>query len=700
MRLFADSWEHLTSDATILSWIRGVHIDFDPDLQQVFVPQQRSFGAKEDAFINDKVEELLQKGVIEHTKHEKGEVISTIFLVEKKDGGFRLILNLKPFNAQMDNIHFKMETLENVIQMMKPGAFMASVDFTDAYFSVPVAEEHRLVLKFVWRDILYQFTCLPMGLCEAPRKFTKLGKVLFSHLRKWGHENAVYLDDSWLQNDTFWLCLQNVLDTVMLSDAVGFTINFKKSQLIPTQQIEFLGCILDSHHMAVYLTPQKMKNIQEACQAFLNLTDCSIRKLAQLLGIFVSCRVVVSHAPIFYKCSEIFKNQMLKLHGGNFESVVRIPQFVREDVSWWQENINCQVRYLIPHTPSLDIFTDASDTGWGAVCEGQKIGGHWTAEERIWFHINYKELLAVLFAVKVFLKNKSNIHVRLFIDNTTAIAYVNNFGGNKPQMNLLARRLWLWLLEKHIIVSAVYIRSSDNVQADNSSRKNYSGPKEWKLHPKVFHEISSLHGPLTHDLMASRSNAQLPQYFSFYPDPFAVAVDCFTVSWKNTNAYVFPPFISSVILRILRKVQQEKIQLTIVLPLWPQQPWFPQVLATIIATPLLLPESDNLLIMPQDKKILRPQKAPQVQKHPFLRRLKLTAFRISGKSCEIKAFHQQLPRISSMPGGILQSPSTVCTSKNGFIFASNNRLIHFCSMKRTYLNSSLNCSTVASALAE
>ena len=80
-----------------------------------------------------------RKGVIEHTKHEKGEVISTIFLVEKKDGGFRLILNLKPFNAQMDNIHFKMETLGNVIQMMKPGAFMASVDFTDAYFSVPVA---------------------------------------------------------------------------------------------------------------------------------------------------------------------------------------------------------------------------------------------------------------------------------------------------------------------------------------------------------------------------------------------------------------------------------------------------------------------------------------------------------------------------------------------------------------------------------
>ena len=60
---------------------------------------------------------------------------------------------------------------------------MASIDFADAYFSVPV-KEHRLVLKFNWKGQLFQFTCLPMGLYEAPRKITKLGKTLFSHLRK------------------------------------------------------------------------------------------------------------------------------------------------------------------------------------------------------------------------------------------------------------------------------------------------------------------------------------------------------------------------------------------------------------------------------------------------------------------------------------------------------------------------------------
>lgn len=698
LQYFVHNWEQISSDNTVLSWVKGVHIDFDPDLEQVFIPQQRFFGADGDLFVDNKVQELLQKGVIEHTGHESGEVISTIFLVEKKDGGYRLILNLKPFNAQMENIHFKMETLENVIHMMKPGSFMASIDFADAYFSVPIAKDHRLVLKFVWRDKLYQFTCLPMGLCEAPRKFTKLGKVLFSHLRKWGHENAVYLDDSWLQSDTFLHCLDNISDTVSLSDALGFTINFEKSQLVPTQQLEFLGCILDSSRMAVLLTPQKTQKIQEQCRTFLNRISCTIRELAKLLGLLVSSRVVVLHGPVFYKRSEIFKNQMLKLHGGDFDTFVNIPDCVREDVKWWEENIHSQIRMLVSRPPSLDIFTDASDTGWGAVCKGQKIGGHWSAEERTWFHINYKELLAVFFAVKVFLKDSVNVHIRLFIDNTTTISYINNFGGNKPHLNSLARRLWLWLLERQITVSASYIRSCDNTQADEESRKNYSGPKEWKLHPTVFREINFLHGPLTHDLMASRLNTQLPLYFSLYPDPLALGVDCFNASWKSTNPYVFPPFISSVVLKILRKVRQEGIQLTIVLPLWPQQPWFPQLLAMIIATPLLLPESTNLLSMPQDSKV-RKNAAP-LQKHPFLRKLKLTVFRLSGKSCESKAFRLTLPHISSKPGGILQRPSIGYTSRSGFIFASNDRLIRLHLMRKMYLNSSLLCSMPDSALVE
>ena len=94
LQYFIQNWEKITSDRTILSWVRGIHIDYNPDIRQLFVLPQRSFTNTENEFINNKVQELLQQGVIEHSLHEEGEIISTIFLVEKKDGGFCLILNL------------------------------------------------------------------------------------------------------------------------------------------------------------------------------------------------------------------------------------------------------------------------------------------------------------------------------------------------------------------------------------------------------------------------------------------------------------------------------------------------------------------------------------------------------------------------------------------------------------------------------
>ena len=80
---------------------------------------------------------------------------------------------------------------------MKPMCFMASIDLSDAYFSVPSDPSHKKkYLKFLWKGRLYQFTCLAQGLSCAPRVFTKLLKPVYSHLRLKGHVSSGYLDDS------------------------------------------------------------------------------------------------------------------------------------------------------------------------------------------------------------------------------------------------------------------------------------------------------------------------------------------------------------------------------------------------------------------------------------------------------------------------------------------------------------------------
>ena len=90
-----------------------------------------------------------------------------------------------------------MDTLHSAIKRLKSGCFMSSIDLRDAYYTVPISPEHRKYLKFVWRDVLYQFTFLPMGVTSSPRIFTKIMKPIFAYLRsQWGHSCFGYIDDS------------------------------------------------------------------------------------------------------------------------------------------------------------------------------------------------------------------------------------------------------------------------------------------------------------------------------------------------------------------------------------------------------------------------------------------------------------------------------------------------------------------------
>ena len=50
-----------------------------------------------------------------------------------------------------------METFEIALTMITKDMFMCSLDIRHAYYSVPVAREHRKYLRFVWKE---QIPCL------------------------------------------------------------------------------------------------------------------------------------------------------------------------------------------------------------------------------------------------------------------------------------------------------------------------------------------------------------------------------------------------------------------------------------------------------------------------------------------------------------------------------------------------------------
>ena len=53
-----------------------------------------------------------------------------------------MILNLKNFNKFVNYKHFKMESINNVLNIIRPNVYMASKDLNDALFSVPIHLTH------------------------------------------------------------------------------------------------------------------------------------------------------------------------------------------------------------------------------------------------------------------------------------------------------------------------------------------------------------------------------------------------------------------------------------------------------------------------------------------------------------------------------------------------------------------------------
>ena len=144
------------------------------------IPREYNFDTTEVVIIDKQIEKFLQTGVIETTAHCEGEYISNIFIRPKKDGLYRLILNLKNLNQFVQYHHFKMENLKIAITLMSPNCYMTSIDLKDAYYYVSIDTTHRKYLRFIWKNQLFQFTCLPNGLSSAPRIFTKLLKPAYS----------------------------------------------------------------------------------------------------------------------------------------------------------------------------------------------------------------------------------------------------------------------------------------------------------------------------------------------------------------------------------------------------------------------------------------------------------------------------------------------------------------------------------------
>ncbi len=75
---------------------------------------------------------------------------SPYFIVPKKGGGLRPILDLRVLNRALHKLPFKMLTHRCMIKCIQPQDWFAAIDLKDAYFHVSILPRHRPFLRFAF----------------------------------------------------------------------------------------------------------------------------------------------------------------------------------------------------------------------------------------------------------------------------------------------------------------------------------------------------------------------------------------------------------------------------------------------------------------------------------------------------------------------------------------------------------------------
>ena len=460
---FIEQWKSITSDPAVLEIVTGVNIPFRCVPVQTS-PQVTKTLPESFQILEQEVQSLLAKGAICEVPFTQDGFYSRLFLVPKKDGSMRPVVDLSPLNRFIKTPHFKMEHLTTVQSLLKQGHNLTKLDLKDAYLSGAIHPQSQKYLRFLWQKKAYQFRALPSGLNIAPLVFTRLMKPVAGFLRKRGIRLVLYLDDMLIIGSTPQETRQFTQMAMDLLESLGFVINKEKSILTPSRLITFLGFTINSMRMLFTLPQEKVQKLLTLCRQIRSGLEVLLRTLAQLL--LESYRPAVWKAPLHFRHVQALLIRGLAESNHNYTTQVPLTLQAKGELTWWLQNLaKVNGSPIIHPTPDLTIFTDASLTGWGAVCGNSQTNGKWSATEKR-LHINVLELKGAMLEIQSLMKNQHSKIISLSMDNSTAVAYINHKGGTRsPELLNVTLQLWNWCIQSDLYIIARHVPGKTNVTA-------------------------------------------------------------------------------------------------------------------------------------------------------------------------------------------------------------------------------------------
>ena len=557
---------------------------------------------------------LIAKGAVELAPLPSPGFYSRLFVVWKTSGAWRPVIDLSHLTRFVDVSPFQMGTIQSVLLSVRQGDWMASIALKEAYLQVPVHPASRHFLCFMLRDTVYQFKALCFGLSMAPQVFTRVMAPVSAILHSMGIRMRRYLDDWLVQSASRESLLRDLQTVLQLCHELGIVVNPQKSNLVPSQVVQYLGVVIDSTSFRASPSEERISRLQSTAAEFqLRLASRELMAIATRRPFFAgspsSWRQTADAVPPALPPSILGSSGS----GGSsvcVDGVSSRPPVVAPSPSSVSRSVSLpgvsrptlMVRRLRRRvgcpSRSSDHFRPMGHPPVGVIHKRQGTACCPTGSSPV----------PVI---------STGLHGGCLLDNTTAVAYLRKEGATRsPLLNTLAQEILHWTESLSIRLAPQFLPGSNNVLTDALSRPHQLPHSVWSLNLTVFQSLRRL-WPVQIDLFATSDYHRCSIYFSPFRDPMSAGTDAFLQSWDGLQAYAFPPvaFIPRVLAKLWSSMGTE---LTLVAPHWAQRPWFSDLLQLSLAPPVILPARPDLLRLPRSRLL-----------YSDLRRLWLHAWRLS-----------------------------------------------------------------------
>lgn len=150
-----------------------VKLHIDESILPVAQPVRRvPFGLR--AKVEEHLDDLLEKGIIEPVSGRPTKWISPLVVVPKSGGDIRVCVDMRRANEAILRERHPIPTVEEVLQDMNGATVFSKIDLKWGFHQVELEEDSRDITTFCAHTGLYRYTRLMFGINAAPEAYHKV----------------------------------------------------------------------------------------------------------------------------------------------------------------------------------------------------------------------------------------------------------------------------------------------------------------------------------------------------------------------------------------------------------------------------------------------------------------------------------------------------------------------------------------------